>query len=811
LIRNRDLGLRFLTSSLIIILFCIPSFSETIQESFMKDSSFVRQAGMGGAATAVSDDLSSVFYNPAGLAGAETPGFSFGTIDTNKEMLDEDHYYCANLGSFAYMGFDKQIAGARIKADTFGIGAQTGMGISYGVTYKNIYIDSITKEARGYTADVGILLKVTPDFSLGILGQDALSDKDLDIPSSTRVGAAYKAFDGRLLFAADSEMGRGATGNFSHYGMEWTVADGLKLRTGMDKGNTTYGMSLDLPFMRIHYAGQLNKDAPSGTIQMIGGEISFFEQPSRPKSVIRPKEYALVEIGGGIVGGVGDFSIFGGGKIGADSIIEHIKQATDDPYIDGIILRIKGFDGGMGSFAIVQEIRDELLRSKAKGKKVIAYLEEGTMGDEYYLASVADKVIAPPAGTVGGIGKSINIIKIQGMLEKIGVQTQMISKGKYKSSFNMLSSELTNDQRTMIEGILADLCRQMVLDISDSRKDKIPLEKLKEISDGSVFSAGKAKELGLIDEVGYFRDAMKTAGDLSGSKEEIRVVERKDLFKEDNGEYLLAFPNKVAVIEIDGDIVTGKSGQNVIFGGHAVGADDICDQIKKAADDWEVKAILVRINSGGGSAVGSGQIYSELLRAKKKGKIVVASMGDIAASGGYYIAAAGDKIVADPGTITGSIGVIETGVFNYSGLMKMLGITAESISEGKHSDMFSGLRKLSPEEIKSINAYLEDTYREFVKVVADGRKMTTDEASALAEGKVYTGKQALDLKLVDKLGNFTDSVDLAAEMAKIPGEPKLIYYRENNFFLQFGSGAVKMLGLGNGIFPDQGGLVEYKL
>ncbi len=115
---------------------------------------------------------------------------------------------------------------------------------------------------------------------MGVLGQDALSDKDLDIPASTRVGAAYRAFDDRLLFAADSEIGRGDTGNFSHYGVEWTVADGLKLRTGIDEGNTTYGMSLDLPFMRVHYAGQLNKDAPDGTVQMIGGEISFFEGPT---------------------------------------------------------------------------------------------------------------------------------------------------------------------------------------------------------------------------------------------------------------------------------------------------------------------------------------------------------------------------------------------------------------------------------------------------------------------------------------------------------------------------------------------------
>jgi protease-4 len=543
---------------------------------------------------------------------------------------------------------------------------------------------------------------------------------------------------------------------------------------------------------------------------MVGGEISFFEKPKRPMSVIRPKEYALIEMGGEIVGGVGDFSIFGGGRIGADSIIEHIKQATADPYIDGIILKIRGFGGGLGSFAIVQEIRSELLKSKEKGKKIVAYLEEGTMGDEYYLASVADVVVVPSAGTVGGIGKSVNMVKIKGLLEKFGIEAQVLSRGKYKSTFNLLSPEITKEQRLMVQDVLADLYRQMVTDIESSRKGKISMEKLKEIADGSIFSAGRAKELGLIDEVGYFRDATRAGADLYDSKDDINVVERKDLFREDAGEYLFALPNKIAVIEIDGDIVTGRSGQNVIFGGHTTGADVVCDQIKKAADDWQIRAIVVRINSGGGSAVASGQIYSELMRAKKKGKIIVASMGDMAASGGYYIAAACNKIVADPGTITGSIGVIETSMLNYSGLLKMLGIKAESVKEGKHADMFSGFRRLSTEEVNSINIYIEDTYREFVKAVADGRGMTTGEVASLAEGKVYTGKQALDVKLVDKLGNFTDSVNLAADMANIPGEPKLVYYRDENIFLRFGGGALKMMGLGSGIFPDRGGLVEYK-
>jgi len=768
---------------------------------------------MGSTGTAVCDDLGSIFYNPAGLARAGSAGLSFGTIDVNKEIVDQDHYYAGNMGSLGYLGYDRQLpTGERAKVDMYGVGVRSSMGISYGLTYKNIYWDTAIEERRGYSVDIGLLLNITPQFSIGVLGQDALSEKVMEIPGSTRIGGVYRLLDDRIMIAADSEIGREGPGDFTHYGIEGKVVEGFNLRAGIDRGYTTFGASLDFPFMRIHYAGLLNKDAESGTIQMIGGEISLFEKPTRPMSVIRPKEFALVEIGGDIVGGIGDFSIFGGGRIGADSIIANIKDAVKDPYIDGIIIKIKGFDGGLGSFGIVQEIRGELQKAKEKGKKIVAYMEEGTLGDEYYLASVADRIIAPPSGTVGGLGKTINIIRIKGLLEKFGIEVQLLARGKYKTTFSSLSPELTKEQRHMIQGILADLYRQMVSDIAKSREGKISINKLKEIADGSIFSASKAKELGLVDEVGYFKDAERIGSELYGSKEDIRVVEAKDLIRDQEEDFLIAFPNKIAVIEVNGDIVTGRSGTNMLFGGRTTGADSVSEQIRKAIGDWQVRAIIVRVNSGGGSAVASGQIYSELKKAKAKGKIVVASMGDMAASGGYYISAAANKIVADPGTITGSIGVVDAGLLVYSGLLKKLDIKAETVKEGKHSDMFSGLRKLSTEELNLLTSYMEETYQEFLGAVADGRGMTTVEVGGLAEGRVYTGSQALDKKLVDNLGNFSDSVDLAAKLAKIQGEPKLVYYREENFFFQLGQGAVKALGLGNGIFPNRsGGLSEYRL
>lgn len=804
---------RSLPIIVILILLSSLTFSSTIQEEFLKSNTFVRQMGMGGAATAVCDDMSAVFYNPAGLGKADMSGLSFGSIDINKEAFDMNHYYSYSLGSLCYVGQEKKLEyGGRINTDAIGIGVQSRMGISYGLTYKNIIWETQDTARRGYSVDVGILLNVTPQLSLGLLGQDAIAEKALDVPGSARLGVAYKPFSDWMIIAADTEIGREGPGDFTHYGIEGKIVDGFKLRAGVDRGRSTVGASLDLPFIAIHYAALFDDDAKSGTVHMLGGEMSIINKPERPMSIIRPKEYAVIDIGGSIVGGVGEFSIFGGGRIGADTIIAHIKEATKDPYIDGILLRIRGFEGGLGSFGIVQEIRGELLRSRDKGKKIVAYLEEGTFGDEYYLASVADRIVAPPSATVGGLGKSISVIRVRGLLEKLGIEAQILSKGRYKTTFSGMSQQFTREQKQMVQVVLADLYRQMVNDIAASRDGKITKNKLKDNADGSIYSSSKAKELGLIDEVGYFKEAMRACADLFNTKEDIVLVEKKNLFRESEEEYLIAFPNKVVVIDIDGDIVTGKSGQNMLFGGHSTGADSVSLQIKKASDDWQVRAIVIRINSGGGSAVASGQIYSDIMKARDKGKIVVASMGDVAASGGYYIASASDKIIANPGTITGSIGVIEGDLLVYSGLLQKLGIKVETVKEGKHTDMFSGFRKLSTEEVNSIMKYMDETYQEFIKAVAEGREMSTAEVAQLAEGKVYTGSQALDVKLVDRLGNFSDSVDIAADLAGINGEPKLVYYREENFWFNFGSGAVKMMGLGDGILPSRStGLAEYKL
>ncbi|MDD5594595.1 MAG: signal peptide peptidase SppA, partial [Candidatus Margulisbacteria bacterium] len=388
----------------------------------------------------------------------------------------------------------------------------------------------------------------------------------------------------------------------------------------------------------------------------------------------------------------------------------------------------------------------------------------------------------------GGFGKSLEIYRFGGLFKKFGVEYQILYKGKYKTSFDWLSGTMSPEQKGMLEGMVADIYRQMLTDISTSRKMK--LEKVKEIGDGMVFPAGLAQKMGLIDKVGFFRDAAATAGELLNTKEEVKIVQPNQIEPE---EVFFTQVFGVAVIEVDGEIVEGSSGQNLIFGGSYVGADKLVRDIRKAAEDVTVKAIILRVNSPGGSPVAAGEINQALQYAHEKKKVIIASLGDVAASGGYYIAAAADKIVADPSTITGSIGVI--GAFPvFAGLLRTAEVTADVIKEGAHSDMFSGLRKFSTVETEALDRILDETYRDFINVVAAGRKLATAEVEKLAQGRVYTGNQALAVKLVDKIGGFTDAIDLARQEGKIPGDARLIYYREINPLLQIGQGVSSALG-----------------
>lgn len=250
--------------------------------------------------------------------------------------------------------------------------------------------------------------------------------------------------------------------------------------------------------------------------------------------------------------------------------------------------------------------------------------------------------------------------------------------------------------------------------------------------------------------------------------------------------------DRIAIISIEGAIVGGRS-EFGIFG--VSGADDIAEQIRRAGEDPSVKAIILRINSPGGSAAASQELHREVRRARENGKIVVASMGDVATSGGYYVACAADKIVANPGTITGSIGAIFSQLQYYE-LLERYGIRSVVIKGGEYKDIGSPLREMTEEERKILQEMIDDIYIQFVRAVTEGRQMNESKVLELADGRILTGRQAKEMGLVDELGNFQDAIDLAAEMAGIKGKPRVVEYGRKSFFEQFFGVFARELGRG---------------
>ncbi|MFC1511489.1 signal peptide peptidase SppA [Candidatus Margulisiibacteriota bacterium] len=787
-------------------------FAQGIADYSLQRGFSVRAAGMGGAYAAIADDGAAVFYNPACLA---SPGFTYtyGNPDSDQKSIDGSFQF-AKLGYIGYGHWNMMDTSNNdeISATAVGFGNRSGW-LNWGMTHKSLSWTLSGATQEGWTADFGFLCRVTPQLSLGFVGYNVLTGQTNPIGGSGRLGFGYKPLKDRLTIAGDVEIHNLSLSTdhifetrYGHLGVEATVVDGFTVRGGIDRGEYAVGMTLDLAVFSFDYAALFEQSG--STVHRFETGIKILPLRERPFSIIKPKEYALIDVSGVLQGGRTEYSFLGGVKPGVDSVLSQIRRAAKDSAIDGIMLKVSGFSAGLSGMAMVQEIRSELLRARKKGKKIVAYVEGSAMGDEYYLAAVADKIIAPPGTMVGGFGQSISLVRLKGLFDKLGIEWQVFSQGKYKDAFDSYGrAKLTKEQKEMTQSLVAELYRQMITDIASDRK--LAIEEVKEIGDGLFFTAQQAKELGLIDEVGYYKDARLIAAAVAGEedkKKEAKMVESRFVEPE---EVFLSQVFGVAVIEIDGEIVSGNGGENVIFGGRWVGSETVAKYIRKASDDMFVKAIILRINSPGGSAIASGEIYKALQYAKDKEKVLVASIGSMGTSGGYYIAAAADKIVADKSSLTGSIGVIGY-MPSVAGLFKKLDIESEVIKEGKHADMFSGFRKLSPEELAAISALQEESYEEFIQAVAEGRGLSTQQVEEAAQGRLYTGSQALELKLIDQLGGFSDAIDLAKAEAKIGGEPRLIFYHEPSLFFQFGGGITESLGFRDWLFwKSLSDLAEY--
>ncbi|PRY87672.1 signal peptide peptidase SppA [Mongoliibacter ruber] len=483
-------------------------------------------------------------------------------------------------------------------------------------------------------------------------------------------------------------------------------------------------------------------------------------------------------------------SLFGGvPTVGLSNLKRAIETAKENDDVKGIYLKAGTFSAGQAN---MKELRDELIAFKNAGKFILSYGEYYSENG-YYLSSVADEVYLNPAGLMEYNGFASEIIFFSGLFKKLEIKPEVFRVGDFKSAVEpFLLEEMSEENRLQTESFLNDLNQLAINEVAISRG--LEPERVMEINSKMLIRrVNDAVELNMIDGL-YYEDQVldvirqKLEIEEDGKIPTINITKMNKAAKSKNR----TSKNRIAVIVAEGEIVSGEMEG-------MIGSEEFAKEISKARKNKDIKAIVLRINSPGGSALASEVMWREIDKARKE-KPVIASMGDVAASGGYYLAAAADTIVAQPNTITGSIGIFALW-FNAEGLLKnKLGITTDVAKTGEFSDFLSPTRQLSETERSIFQGFVEDGYDLFLDRVATGRDRSKEEIMSVASGRVWSGNQALENGLVDVLGNLENAIEIAAEKAGVSDDYRTVYYPQTKpwferFMSQFSNEVQARIGL----------------
>jgi protease IV len=449
------------------------------------------------------------------------------------------------------------------------------------------------------------------------------------------------------------------------------------------------------------------------------------------------------------------------------SLVDALRKAKVDRRISSVVIRPAGAAALWGK---VQEVRDAVVDFRSSGKPIVAYLEYGGE-QEFYLASACDKVFLMPSASLDLTGVASYELFLRGTLDMIGAYPDTLHIGQYKTASNTFTEHTyTPAHREMAQSLNADMYEQLVRGLADGRHKSE--KEIRALIDHGPFLPEDAVRAGLVDDVAYedeLDDKIKLA---SGA---VRFLSDADYRRVSPASLGLNRGPRIAIIYAAGVIASGQSSYDSPSG-QVVGSDTMIEYLRKARADSSIKAIVLRVDSPGGSAIASDVIWREVMLTRDV-KPVIASMSDVAASGGYYIAMPAHAIVAEPATLTGSIGVVML-KFVIDGTLKKLGMNMEGVRNGRYADLYSPVRAFTPEERAKVQEQMQATYDTFVEKAADGRNTTPERIDAVGQGRVWTGRQAKQIGLVDELGGLERTLAVAKQRAKLPAgsEVELVVY-----------------------------------
>jgi protease-4 len=486
--------------------------------------------------------------------------------------------------------------------------------------------------------------------------------------------------------------------------------------------------------------------------------------PDEAVLVVRPGGELLEVLPDDVFG-----QVLGGDAATVRGFVESLQRAKRDPRITSVLLVPSTLE--LPFWGKVQELRDAIVDFRQSGKTVVAFLEYG--GDrEYYLASAADRVFLLPTSPLDLTGIATYEIFLRGALDKLGAFPDFVHVGAYKTAVNQLTEKgFTPEHREMTASLNRDLYEQLVRGIAMARK-KTP-EEVRRLLDEGPFTPEAAMQAGLVDDLAYLDQLDDRVAALKEEDESRDRVEEQDYRRIPARSLGIRGASRIAVLYASGVIASGSSSQDTVNGA-VVGSDTIVEQLERIRDDDSIKAIVLRVDSPGGSSVASDVIWRELsiTRDENPSRPLIASMSDLAASGGYYISAPAQVIVAQPGTLTGSIGIFG-GKIVVGGTLEKIGIATETVQSGRNATLGSPFTPFTPDQRAKLQAYMDSFYQGFLAKVAQSRHKTPAEIHEVAQGRVWTGQQARERGLVDELGGLDRAIAIAKSRAGIPADEEV--------------------------------------
>ncbi|RKY01790.1 hypothetical protein DRP77_09080, partial [Candidatus Poribacteria bacterium] len=630
-----------------------------------------------GGSVGTTDDALSTFINPSNLAFRK--GFNACLSYGYRGRSKGEHVLAASIWG---TGFGLQMIGGEegFWRWTLSNGWRVIDRLSLGVAYS--WFSSDDEEIDKLKIwDVGAAFR-TRLLSIGLVLRNVNRPKlkGERINPVYEIGIGFRPGTDRLTLSMDLIRRRGEEGWRKVFAVEAIPVDGIALRVGAE-GDGRFELTFSLNFSHFGVGSFNTFDSERELRDGIG--LVYLSGPMMRSIFSRRREVL---------------------RVGSNAA-EVLRRAMDDPGVVGAVLELDELSGGMGR---LQELEGICRRFRSKGKKLFGYGVEISTGG-YLIGSVCDELYIHPSGELKPVGLRAEQIFIKRLLERMGVEVEMVREGRYKSAPELFTRESSSPaSREAEESLLDDLFDQLLEDIS--RNKGWGAEEVKRIIDGAPYTPSEAEEKGLVDGVIY-RDQIEERVKKALGK--VKLIDGSDYLRRRWAERSWAIPPKIALIKAEGVMVEGESYRDPISGLTLMGSRTICEALRKAREDRSIKAVVLRVDSGGGFVAAADDIWREVLLTKER-KPVVVSMGDIAASGGYYIAAPADRIFAMPGTITGSIGVF-SGLFSLKDFYRRIGVNKEILKRGENADLGSDSAELTPRKREAIAKQVREMYRSFLR------------------------------------------------------------------------------------------------